>query len=135
MLTWTVRNNIFSGLPVDITSLFLSLKKSIFTKEPWILCCLKTSLSLLIPCWAGTAVECIGVLPDCAISISAKDVSPHAQYAWQLQGPDDKQWNLFFPAAAHGIVAGFLEGFSVSWLAVVPAGKLDCGKEAGIASS
>lgn len=42
----------------------------------------------------------------------------------------------FFPAAAHGIMAGFLAGFSVSWLAVVPGGKLDCGKEAGnIASS
>ncbi|XP_009578008.1 PREDICTED: target of Nesh-SH3-like, partial [Fulmarus glacialis] len=49
-----------------------------------------------------------------------KDVSPHAECAWQLQGPDDKQWNLFSPVAAHGIVAGFLAGFSVSWLAVVP---------------
>lgn len=57
----------------------------------------------------------------------------HAESAWQLQGPDDKQWNLFFPAPAHG--AGVLAGFSVSWPAVVPGGKLDCGKEAGIASS
>ncbi|KFP05562.1 Target of Nesh-SH3, partial [Calypte anna] len=30
---------------------------------------------------------------------------PTTEYAWQLQSPDDKQWNLVFPVAAHRIVA------------------------------
>lgn len=123
----------FSGLPLDIAPFFLSMKKSTFPQEQWILCYLKTSLELLIPCSAGTAVECAPVLlPDCAHQHQCKDVSPHAERVWQLQGPDDKLWNLFFPVAAHGVAAGFLASFSVSWLVVMAGGKSDFRKEAGI---
>lgn len=66
------------------------------------------------------------------ISISAKMFHPMQRVLGSCRAQMMSCGICFFPAAAHGIVAGFLPSFSVSWLAVVPGGKFDCRKEAGI---